>query len=120
MSADACLPFVQLYETIMPMVKQQVASQIKVRDFSNAKVSIAPAEYSSWQEARTDLMSESKRAMRAQLEAELGALESSDSDAIERIRGEFNSKERSLEHEIDHTTHTFACTLAVKYNFLSQ
>lgn len=94
--------------------------QIKVRDFSNAKVTIMPAEYSSWQEARTELMSESKRAMRAQLEAELGALESADTDAIERMRADFNAKERVLEHNIDHTTHTFACTLAVKYNFLSQ
>ena len=93
--------------------------QIKVRDFSGAKVSIAPAEYSSWQEARTSLMCDAKRGLRAQLEAELGAL-GSDTDAVEKLRAEFNTKERALEHDVDHTSHTFACTLNLKYNFLSQ
>ena len=45
-----------LYETILPMVKTQVESQIKVRDLSSTAVSIAPADYSSWHDVRTELM----------------------------------------------------------------
>ena len=47
-----------LYETILPMVKQQVESQIKVRDLSHTSVSIAPADYASWHDVRTELMAE--------------------------------------------------------------
>ena len=47
-----------LYETILPMVKQQVETQIKVRDMSRTQVSIAPAEFASWSDARAELMSE--------------------------------------------------------------
>ena len=45
-------------ETILPMVKQQVESQIKVRDLSHTSVSIAPADYASWHDVRTELMAE--------------------------------------------------------------
>merc|ERR1712159_822828 len=37
-----------LYESILPLVKTQVESQIKVRDLSRAQVSVQPAEYTSW------------------------------------------------------------------------
>lgn len=50
-----------LYESILPLVRTQVESQIKVRDFSKAQVSVSPAEYSSWSEARSELMTEAKR-----------------------------------------------------------
>tara|TARA_B100001173_G_scaffold265829_1_gene241073 strand:- start:5755 stop:6780 length:1026 start_codon:yes stop_codon:yes gene_type:complete len=107
----------QLYETIMPMVKAQVESQIKVRDLTSANVSIAPAEFSSWQDARTALMSEGKAGLKSRLEAELAA---ADSEAvIDKLRSRFNEEERALEHKIDHTVHTFNATLDVVYNFLS-
>ncbi|MDA9603638.1 hypothetical protein N9S30_00625 [bacterium] len=48
------------------MVKAQVESQIKVRDLSAAKLTIAPAGHSSWSEARTDLVSERKTKLRAE------------------------------------------------------
>ena len=67
----------------MPMVKSQVASQIKVRDFSEAQVSIAPAECASWQELRTQLMQEAKRGLKAKLEAEMGAIVGTDESAEE-------------------------------------
>ena len=35
-------------------------SQIKVRDFSRATVSISPAEYASWSEARNEILVEAK------------------------------------------------------------
>jgi hypothetical protein len=50
-----------LYESILPLVKSQVSSQIKVRDLSKAMVSIQPADHPSWSNARADLIVEAKR-----------------------------------------------------------
>jgi len=107
-----------LYSTILPMVKAQVESQIKVRDLSAAKLTIAPAGHSSWSEARTDLVSERKTKLRAELEAELGA--TSDETAIEDLRSTFNAKERAIETDVDNTVYTFSATLDIDYNFLSK
>ena len=41
-------------------VPRMSQSQIKVRDFSNTAVTISPADYSSWHDARTELMAEAK------------------------------------------------------------
>merc|ERR1719486_747307 len=49
-----------LYESILPLVRTQVESQIKVRDFSRAQVSISPADFSTWNDARAELLTEAK------------------------------------------------------------
>ena len=38
--------------------------QIKVRDLSRASVSVAPAEFGSWQEARNELILEAKKPLK--------------------------------------------------------
>ena len=68
-----------LYESILPLVKTQVESQIKVRDLSRAQVTIAPSEYASWSEARSDLHVEAKRPLKASLTAEVAAAKARDS-----------------------------------------
>jgi len=107
-----------LYSTILPMVKAQVESQIKVRDLSAAKLSISPANHSSWAEARTDLVSENKTRLRAELEAELSGC--SDETEIENTRNLFHAKERGVEAMVDNTIFAFSCTLDIDYNFLSK
>lgn len=44
-----CKMSTSLYNAVLPVVKAQVQSQVRVRDFSAANVTIKPAEYSSWQ-----------------------------------------------------------------------
>ena len=56
-----------LYDTVMPMVKAQVTTQIKVRDFSEAAVTIAPADFSSWTAVRDAMLSEQKAALKAKV-----------------------------------------------------
>jgi hypothetical protein len=97
--------------TGVPKHEQQVESQIKVRDLSAAKLTISPAGHSSWSEARTDLVSERKTKLRAELEAELGA--TTDESEIEALRTSFNAKERSIETEVDNTVYTFSATLDI-------
>ena len=106
------------------MVKQQVESQIKVRDLSRTAVTISPAEYGSWHEARSDLMSEAKvrssqskcvcgtsetlsacsqAGLKARLETELAA--AADDDALNALREKFSEQERQLEHSIGASCH---------------
>merc|ERR1712159_843246 len=70
-----------LYESILPLVRTQVESQIKVRDFSRAQVTLQPAEYASWSEARAELMIEKKRPLKMQLAAETAAAETEEAVA---------------------------------------
>jgi hypothetical protein len=62
-------------------------------------------------------MAEKKSQLKAKLESELGAV--TEAGAIEDLRAAFNKEERAVEHECDHTMHTFAISLSLEYNFLS-
>jgi flagellar biosynthesis/type III secretory pathway protein FliH len=97
----------------MPMVKAQVESQIKVRDMSNVSVSLEPAEFSSWQEARTSLMAEAKAGLKAKLEAELASM--ANESQLDGLRDAFSKEERELEHTMDHQVHTFSAILDLDY-----
>lgn len=101
-------------ETIMPMVEAQVKNQIPLHDLSNTSVSIAPADYSSWHEVRTELMGEAKAGLKARVEAELAA--AADDNELKALRDRFAAEERAIEHNIDHQVHQFSCALEVEYN----
>ena len=101
---------------ILPLVKSQVESQIKVRDFSNAKLTIQPSDATSWSDVRSELLAERKAALRGELESELAAM--SEDDDLEGLRASFAKRERQIEHEIDSTVHTFSASFELKYNFL--
>ena len=98
-------------------VKAQVESQIKVRDLSACAVSISPADFSSWHDVRTELMSEAKAGLKARVEAEIAA--AGPDDDLVAMKAAFAGEERDIEHAIDHDVHTFSATLDVSYNFLS-
>ena len=86
----------------------------EVRNFSNASVTIQPAESASWSEARTSLMNEAKAGLKARLEAELGSC-ANDEEAAE-LKSKFQMEERALEHKVDHTVHTFSAHIDLSYN----
>tara|TARA_B110001454_G_scaffold125055_2_gene116675 strand:- start:1142 stop:1447 length:306 start_codon:yes stop_codon:yes gene_type:complete len=98
-------------------VPRMSQSQIKVRDLSNTAVTISPADYSSWHDARTELMAEAKGGLKARVEAEL-SVAASDSD-MQSLRDKFAAEERAIEHDIDHNVHSFSTSLDITYNFLS-
>jgi len=108
----------QLYESILPLVKTQVESQIKVRDLSRAMVAVQPAEFASWSDARSELMVEAKRPLKAQLAAELSA--AADDHDASAIRAKFDASEKELEHHIDHKPLEMHMEIALAYNFLSR
>jgi len=106
------------YKTILPMVRSQVESQIKVRDLSATKLSIEPADSTSWSDVRTELIAEHKALLRSELETELAA--APDEAAVELLRTGFSRKERLIEHQIDSRIHNFSATIDIEYNFLSK
>lgn len=112
-----------------------------MRDLSHTSVSIAPADYASWHDVRTELMAEAKTGFKARVEAELAAAGTANTEelkfAFQQVRVEHRAtgrpalgpnpfpilspfqEERAIEHEIDHTVHTFSASVDVSYNFLS-
>ena len=89
-------------------MRAEVESQIKVRDFSRASVSIQPAEHASWSECRNDMMVEAKRPLKAAMTSELAAA-ASDAEST-KIREAFALKERALEQSIDYMPLEVSCT----------
>jgi hypothetical protein len=69
-----------------------------VRDFSKAQVTLAPAEYASWSDARSEMMIEMKRPLKAQLSAELAA--APNDEARDEITQAFAAREKALEHDL--------------------
>jgi hypothetical protein len=108
-----------LFNSIMPLVKTQVDSQIKVRDMSNTSVSVHPSEYSSWSEARNEIQVEAKRPMKAQLASALNSCTGGDDKKAE-IRAKFDAQIRALEEEIDHTPLAVHMEIQMEYNFLGE
>jgi len=107
-----------LYESILPLVKTQVESQIKVRNLSAAKVTIQPAEFGSWADARASLMKEAKTPLKAMEAQELHA--AADEVTRNEIRANYMAQEKELEHKIDHKQLEMHMALGVSYNFLSK
>jgi hypothetical protein len=108
-----------LYDNILPLVKTQVESQIKVRDMSKTKVVIEPAEFGSWSDARAALVTESIRPLKAKMESDISKCKGDD-DAIEKIRAKFGEDQRDIEHKLDHSPMEVNIALGIEYNFLSK
>ena len=90
----------------------------EVRDFSKAAVTLSPAEYSSWSDARSEMMVDVKRPLKAQLQAELAA--APNDEAREEITQAFAAREKALEHDLDHKPMDLHMTIDLSYNFLSK
>lgn len=102
----------------VPTRRTSPCTQIKVRDFSKAMVTMQPAEFASWGDARSEMMVELKRPLKAQLQAELAAAPSD--EAREEITAAFAAREKALEHDLDHKPMDVHLTLDIAYNFLSK
>jgi hypothetical protein len=58
-------------------------------------------------------MSEAKTGFKARVEAELAAAQG---ENLDELKAAFQQEERAIEHEIDHTVHTFSASVDVSYN----
>jgi hypothetical protein len=106
-----------LYDTLMPLVKEQVRSQIKVCDMSRANVSIHPAEYASWEQVAQRLVVEQQTPITQRREQSIAAMVNSPTD-VELIKAEYANKLRDVESKVYHTPRDFFLEITAHYNFL--
>ena len=99
------------------MVKTQVESQIKVRDFTNMSIQAHPSDFHDWSEVQTHMLHEAKATLRAQMEADIG--DCKDKEQLTQMREDYNRQEKDLESSITHSPFNIAGTVKVVYNFLS-
>lgn len=101
----------------MPLVKQQVESQIRVNDLTKMAVSIHPADHSSWASAADSLTKEAVAPIKAE---QRRALKRADGDAatISQINAEFGERIEAEQAAVANHPLEFFCELETKYNFL--
>ena len=58
-------------------------------------------------------MSEAKKGFKARVESEMAA---AGGDNLSELKAAFSQEERAIEHDIDHTVHSFSATVDVAYN----
>ena len=107
-----------LYQTILPIVKQQVTNQIHVRDMSKFSIDVSPAEYPNWQGAMDALTTDRIRSLKtARSQALANATRSGDKP--EDINAHFDAEEIKLTSEVQQTTVTFDIEAEMAYSFMA-
>ena len=101
----------------MPLVKQQVKSQIKVLDLSNLAVSIAPADYANWSSAAEALSREAVAPLKAEQKRAIKRA-AGDADHIAAINQEYDEKIDAEQAAVANTPLEFYVELETVYNFL--
>lgn len=107
-----------LYETMLPMVKSQVASQIRVRDFSRANIHVAPAEHGSWGAVRELLVQEKMAPHDRELKMNIQNANGNKS-LINECKANHAVLRQEVESAVDHTKHEVTFEIQTNYNFLS-
>jgi hypothetical protein len=106
-----------LYDAVMPVVKAQVESQVRVRDYSSANVSIHPSDNTTWQEAMEGLVLSATRPIRAEREHALRGV-SAEADK-QQIKTQYAAKEVEASNQVQNTPFEFHMMLTHSYDFMS-
>lgn len=101
----------------MPLVKQQVASQIKVTDLSHLAVKIQPADYPSWSAAADALTKESVALLKAEHRRALRKA-GDDPTKIAQINEDYGDRIEAEQTMVANTPLEFHVELSTDYNFL--
>ena len=107
-----------LYDAVMPVVRQQVESQVRVRDFSKFAVSIAPSDHASWQSAMESLTAEAVKPLRSDRQRAVSAAKG-DSDAIAKINARYDELENAATQKVQQTPLEFHIEAQIQYNFMA-
>ena len=108
-----------LYETLMPLVKDQVRNQIKVADFAKMSVSTQPADHASWGAASESLTREAVAPIKADHMRALQRVKG-DSEKSAEVNAFYTEKIDSEMALVSHTPHELLVELSLEYNFLKQ
>ena len=106
-----------LYDTLMPLVKEQVRSQIKVCDLSRMSVEIHPADFASWSAASESLTREAVAPLKAEQRRALKKA-GGDQELISRINAEFADRIETEQAAVAGTPLEIHLEVSTDYNFL--
>ena len=106
-----------LYETLMPLVKEQVKSQIKVCDMSKTTVSLAPAEFGSWEAVAQRIVKERSAPLIQKRDRSIAAVKGSAED-VEMVKAEYATKLADIEADVYHSPNELHMEICACYNFL--
>ena len=106
-----------LYNTLMPLVKDQVRAQIKVADFSRLSVAVAPADYSSWNEVSDTLTREAVAPIKAEHKRSLSRVAGNPEKEAE-INAYYQEQIEDTMTRVANDPREISLELGVEYNFL--
>jgi len=106
-----------LYETLMPLVKEQVRAQIKVCDMSKTAVSVAPAEFGSWEAVAQRLVKERSAPVIQKRDRSVAAVKGSVED-VALVKAEYAAKLADIEADVYHSPCELHMEVSACYNFL--
>lgn len=106
-----------LYNTLMPLVQEQVRAQIKVCDMSQTAVRIAPSEFGSWDAVAQKLVQEQSAPVIQRRDRSIEAVKGNLED-MEMVRAEYATKLSDIEANVYHKPHELHMEVSTCYNFL--
>tara|TARA_B110000858_G_C17566600_1_gene364902 strand:+ start:224 stop:580 length:357 start_codon:yes stop_codon:yes gene_type:complete len=107
-----------MYNAMAPAVRAQVASQLKVKDFSDLSCSVLPADHRDWKAARESLMSRATAAAKSAHASRLAELMTVEEKTAEKAL--FRTQIKQIEAVVDSTPIELSASLTMQYNFLSE
>lgn len=105
-----------LYDAVMPIVKQQVAAQVRVRDYTRAQISLVPSEFATWQNAMESLTADALKPLKEARRRELAA---AGDDAKQTVAAKFDDLEHDAVAAVHHKPLEFHVSLEHMYNFMN-
>lgn len=106
-----------LYDTLMPLVKQQVESQIRVADLSKMAISIAPADHANWSTAADEMVREATAPLKAEMRRAIKRA-GDDQTLLAKINDDYSNKIERKQADVTNVPLEFHVALKTTYNFL--
>lgn len=108
-----------LYNTMMPLVKEQVASQIKVCDMSKMAVRLEPADFSGWGAVGERLVAEESASIIERRDSAIRALPNIGAGEQRQLMELYDDKLKEVESRVYHSARDVMLELSLNYNFLN-
>ena len=104
-----------LFDAMIGLVETQVGSQVRVRDFNAAQISIHPSNHTSWETVRRELVDDKMKPLEKQFDIDSMACPS---EKIDKLKSKLQADRVEIEARVDHTPYQIDAELDFSYNFL--
>jgi len=107
----------QLMDHLMPQVKDQIASQVRVRNLGKLSVKATPSNFESWTAVRASMLNTEKLRLNTMSAHDTRAAQG-DAEKLEAIKTKYESLSVAAEAKIDNTPISISGTLKFTYNVM--